>query len=346
MISIYSQYDLINEISMQKDYKDEMSRFFPTLLNSFGSSIQTFLPIFTPNDVKFEKKINKIVEGINIKTCINSSPSPNAWTIPAITGKKTATILTLASIAIVPTIIYSFYGIQRLHKNPITLRSVKNGKIILNTRKDIDFLSWTTKGLKNIMTHEQQIAISLHEIGHWINYKTPLIAIGLKAFSSLFVAIPPLQAILMFLSNMISRTGEYEADNFVKQTPYRDHLIDAFKVFNFGKREEATFIVTLSDMIRVFMMNIHNKIDKYVPFISTHPSMKNRISKLKENSFNTNSTDQTLYENTVLMQELNIMSKFTTDIKEKLMGFVQEQLKPIDKLLSQNIKTIMPIHGK
>lgn len=335
MLSIYNINEPLFETSDKvKNLDKSIERFFPSLWNSISGNLQYIFPIFTRQNLEEEKIFNDRSSGLKADICINNANYPDAYTIPAVSSKLAAQILL---ITLLPgMIVYCFYGLKRLSEAQLTAK-LKDKKVVFSSPNNFRVLMWETKGLKSfIQSDDLRYAIQLHEIGHWVNYKSGFSTLLIKIIGKFIGSLIPILLPPIIIATIVhARSAEWRADKFVKEMGYGKQLSDALEIMGSKRRINVSVLVKLSDIIHNLMSNIYNVLDKYIP-ITTHPSIEKRRKELQDS----NITDIDDYMN--MLYETSIID-FT---QEKIISLVKPLFSNLDKLLADHVGDIFPLSNR
>jgi hypothetical protein len=324
---------IIDKRILNKD--ESIKKFFPSLWNAISGDFQTIFPVLTSRIPEEEKLWKGNTKGLNMRVMTNNSNSPNAYTLPAMQSKLGAQAATF----FVP--IYILYGFIKLSDADLDGRGV-NKKVNIKAPNDLSGLMWETKGLKSLIPEDNlRYAIMLHEIGHWVKYEQPFLSTTMRYVSSI---APPLALPFVIGSILVCRSGEKKADMFVKKVGYGKELSEALSRMGYYKRNDVSAIARLGDHIRVFMLKLQDKIDDYVPFLFSHPSIKKRTTYLKDNLDHAIINGDIGYDEYIIeLYELDLIEE---NVKDLLLTGLSKLFAPIDKLAAKHAKFLFPLSQK
>lgn len=315
-------YEKQNTSDLVTKEKEALKTFFPSLYRSVKGTIQLILPPWTDpinsENLYFESKTS----GLKTNHFLNSSPQPNAYTLPATSTRIGAMAAQLSSI------FYYLYGIIELSNNPISAKVEKNNSIKFSTSFDGRIGIFHTLGLHDMLNKDQRFAVSLHEIGHWINYKSSFASLT-SIFSAnfigrliqitgntvaLYVFFPVAIAAIAF-----SRAAEWRSDAFVKSVGYDKKFVEALDIIGYKKRDTTSIYNKIEDYVRVIFTHIDNIVQTVLP-IGLHPSIKARKKALTES--------QIVYEGLIL---------------DKITDVLLKPCHELDKIISQHVQDLFPL---
>jgi len=293
-----------------KNLDESMKYFFPSLWNAILGDIESIFPIITDIDKEDTDYLNSKTTGIDFKVYLNNDINPNAWTFPGISNVLYVQLLHVPIANLV--VVFSTIIRQMLEKINF---NVKNDKINFISKIN-NAIMWETKGLKSIVQDKDiRFSIMLHEIGHWVKFEAGLIATLIRPL----IAIPLLNYIFIIIIIALIRSNEKQADRFVKEVGYGNQLAEALDIIGYANIRDVSINVKLNRMINIIFVKIHDVIDKYIP-LSTHPSIKTRISNLSDNYIN-------IYGNNIIYENM---------IMDTIAPLIKKLISPIDSLLADN----------
>ena len=325
------QKSKFKQVTVQNTEKS-LEKFFPYLYHSMVGQYQMVLPALAAPDRKTQKLWRQHVRGLKMDIYGIMSPSPNAFTIPGIPSKN-VTFLGLMSPQF-PVLFYLatyFAGAQSLKS--MTGKMGDKGIVQISAPKEIRVRQWITKGLRGMLEPREQVAVCLHEVGHWARAK-PIFAADmfnvtrhlLYTFAPITFIINPVFAPLMkaleICGMMIGRQGEYAADNFVKQCGYGEELKRALEKIHYRKRENINILGKIEDLYMRVLTRVQNVVEKVLP-MGAHPSYNRRVAALTDH-------DMMLYENM---------------ITDKLESIMVKLLAPLDEFFAKHVDILQP-YGK
>jgi len=338
MLPITPLFDNTNEKYMLN--KDEsLKRFFPSLWNAVSGKFQSIFPILTRELPDSKKFWNAHTKGLPSSVMLNNSNSPVSYILPAVSSK----ISPQSNVITVP--FYIIHGFLKLSTHSFSGRSFQN-KIVFNSPSDFKVLMWESKGLRSLLPEEDlRFAIMIHNIGHWVNYGSPVISKLLKISKLIlpFLSIP-----LIIASIMISRVGERSADRFSKEVGYNKELAIALDRIGHYKRYDVSVINKIGDVIRVTMHKVHDAFDKYAPFLYKSPSVKSREFDLKSGQIK---ELQSYYFNGIIGIDEYVNELYEMDILEEggldfILNELAKFLSPIDRLAAKHAGHFFPLSQK
>ncbi|MBK7107434.1 MAG: M48 family metalloprotease [Ignavibacteriae bacterium] len=160
-----------------------------------------------------------------------------------------------------------------------------------------------------LLTFEERFSIYLHEIGHWVNYKTYLpsqLLFMINTLSRNYILIPslillytltnditiPFIVILFFfittvLLNVMYIINEFDSDKIVKDMGYGFQFSNALNKIEYLNLEikNKKSVIDISKKIKILFSLIHPIL---LSVESTHPDSKTRVQLLMSESLNEN----------------------------------------------------------
>lgn len=318
-----------------KNKEESIKKFFPSLWNAISGDFQTIFPVLT-NQLPEEEKIWKSnVSGLPMKVMLNNSNSPGAYTLPAMSSKISA------QVAMFTAPLYVVYGFIKLSDAGVDGTGSQK-KVKMKAPPDLSALMWETKGLKSLMPEDNlRCAVMLHEIGHWVKFEQPFLSNTLNIMANV---LPVLAVPFVLGAIMICRSGERKADMFAKKVGYGKELSEALGRVGYYKRYDVSAIARLGDHIRVFMLKLQDKIDKYVPFLYSRPSIKTRKGYLKE------TLDQHFYNGNIgfneYINELYDANLIEEGFRDLALEGLIKLFAPIDRLVAKHADFFFPLSQK
>lgn len=334
MITIYD-FLLEQELDMKKlkimNTEESLRTFFPYLFNSIKGNIQFFFPNFTGESPRLSKIWKEHVTGIDIITGDVASPIPNAFTIPGIPSKGKSVIL---SIPIIRLYILNYMMTQSTRK--ITGTPGKNGQVIIKSNTpNVRLVSWSTKGLNGMLDDRELLSVHLHELGHWANVDPVINSAISRIVSNIFLTVPVISIPLYIYSIYNGRLGEWAADGFAKNCGYGQELSNALVKLGYRQRSNISILGKIDDIFNRIFIKIHNIVDTILP-ITIHPSVKKRVTKLRECNFNSMDENDIRILNEVILEGM---------VSDKATSILRATFEPLDKIFAKNVNVLTP-YGK
>ena len=294
-----------------KNTEESLKTFMPYLTNQLIGQFQMMFPSFTKIDDRSQKLLNDRISGASFTASRIEGPIVNAMTIPGLTDKRLSSFMSIP----IAQFLLAYQMVDQTNKT-IKPTAGRNGKVVLKcSYPKAHIFSWSTAGLGGIVNDDELMAIHLHEIGHWAYVKAPVYSTVAKMLMKI---IPAFSVPLYVLGLYYGRLGEYQADNFAKACGYGQPLQKSLIKLGYRQRTNISILGKLDDLLNLCMTKIMNFTDNIIP-ISTHPSMRNRVSALRE-------SDEYIQE----------------ALTEKIVPFARTVFSPVDRLLAKHAGALDP----